>query len=105
MTCFQPHRYSRTQDCYEDFVKAFDDADVVYVAEIYAAGEAPILGISAEKLAEDIRGHGHRSVEFVGDAKGAADRIAPKLQSGDLFLTLGAGSIYATGEQLLKVLK
>lgn len=105
VTCFQPHRYSRTQDCYEDFVKAFDDADVVYVADIYAAGEAPILGISAEKLAEDIRGHGHRSVEFVGDAKTAADRIAGKLQSGDLFLTLGAGNIYATGEQLLKVLK
>ncbi|RZA06936.1 MAG: UDP-N-acetylmuramate--L-alanine ligase [Proteobacteria bacterium] len=102
VTCFQPHRYSRTQDCYEDFVKAFDDADVVYIADIYAAGEEPIPGISAEKLAEDIRGQGHRSVEFVGAVKDAAGKIKPSLQSGDLFLTLGAGSIYQVGEALLK---
>ena len=102
VTFFQPHRYSRTQDCYEDFVKAFDDADVLFLADIYPAGEAPIEGINSEKLAEDIRLNGHKSVEFLGDPKVAADLIAPKLQSGDLFLTLGAGSIYAAGEQLLK---
>ena len=105
VTYFQPHRYSRTQDCYQDFVKAFDDADVVYVANIYAAGEEPIPGITAEKLAEDIRLHGHKSVEFIGDVKTAAEKIAPKLQKGDLFLTLGAGNVYSTGENLLKVLK
>lgn len=105
VTCFQPHRYSRTQDCYQDFVRAFDDADVVFVTDIYPAGEAPIEGISSEKLAEDIRLHGHRSVEFLGEAKSAAEKIAPKLQAGDLFLTLGAGSVYAAGEQLLRILK
>lgn len=105
VTLFQPHRYSRTQDCYEDFVKAFDDADVLFLADIYPAGEAPIPGVSAEKLAEDIRQHGHRSVEFLGEAKSAAERIAPKLQPGDLFLTLGAGNVYAAGEQLLKILR
>ena len=105
VTCFQPHRYSRTQDCYEDFVKAFDDADVVYVSDIYPAGEAPIMGISSEKLAEDIRQHGHKSVEYVTDVKNAVGKIAPHLQKGDLFITLGAGNIYSTGEQLLKVLK
>lgn len=105
VTLFQPHRYSRTQDCYDDFVKAFDDADVLFLADIYPAGEAPIPGVSAEKLAEDIRQHGHKSVEFLGDAKSAAEKIAPKLQSGDLFLTLGAGNVYAAGEQLLKILR
>lgn len=105
VTLFQPHRYSRTQDCYEDFVRAFDDADQVFVANIYAAGEDPIPGISAEKLADDISKHGHKSVEFVGDPKTCAEKIAGKLQKGDLFLTLGAGNVYAAGEALLKVLK
>ncbi len=105
VTLFQPHRYSRTQDCYDDFVRAFDDADMVFVSDIYPAGEAPIPGISSEKLAEDIRQHGHKSVEFTGEAKSSADKIVAKLQSGDLFLTLGAGNVYAAGEQLLKLLR
>lgn len=105
VTYFQPHRYSRTQDCYEDFVKAFDDADMVFVADIYAAGEDPIPGISAEKLAEDIRLHGHRSVEYLGDVKKASERLGAQLQSGDLFLTLGAGNVYTAGEKLLEHLK
>jgi UDP-N-acetylmuramate--alanine ligase len=104
VTLFQPHRYSRTQDCYEDFVRAFDDADQVFVADIYAAGEEPIPGISAEKLAEDIRQNGHKSVEFVGEGKLAAEKIKGKLQSGDLFLTLGAGNVYVAGEKLLGLL-
>lgn len=104
VTFFQPHRYSRTQDCYDDFVKAFDDTDVLFVADIYPAGEEPIPGISSEKLAEDIRSHGHRSVEFIGDVKTAAEKLAKKVQPGDLFLTMGAGSVYLSGEKLLKVL-
>jgi UDP-N-acetylmuramate--alanine ligase len=105
VTCFQPHRYSRTQDCYDEFVKAFDDADMVFVTDIYPAGESPIPGIHSESLAEDIRQHGHRSVEYVGEAKQAANKIAVKLQKGDLFLTLGAGNVYSAGEQLLTILK
>jgi len=104
VTFFQPHRYSRTQDCYDDFVKAFDDTDVLFVSDIYAAGESPIPGITSEKLAEDIRSHGHRSVEFIGDVKTAAEKLAGKMQAGDLFITLGAGNIYQAGEKLLKVL-
>lgn len=105
VTLFQPHRYSRTEDCYDDFVRAFDDADMVFVGDIYAAGEAPIPGITAEKLSEDIRQSGHKSVEFVGDVKSAAEKIAGNLQPGDLFLTLGAGNVYAAGEKLLHLLK
>ncbi|MGE3261525.1 MAG: UDP-N-acetylmuramate--L-alanine ligase [Bacteriovoracia bacterium] len=104
VTFFQPHRYSRTQDCYEEFVRAFDDADLVFVADIYAAGEAPIAGINAEKLAQDIRQNGHNLVEYLGDVKTAAAKLAPKMKPGDLFLTLGAGNVYVAGEALLKVL-
>jgi UDP-N-acetylmuramate--alanine ligase len=56
-------------------------------------------------LAEDIRQQGHKSVEYLGDAKTCAAKIAPKLQKGDLFLTLGAGSVYQAGEAILKELK
>lgn len=104
VTLFQPHRYSRTQDCYEDFTKAFDNTDVLWLASIYPAGETPIEGISSEKLAEDIRSHGHRSVEYAGEVKTAAEKIAPHLQKGDLFITLGAGNGFVVGEQLLKIL-
>ncbi len=105
VTCFQPHRYSRTQDCYDDFIQSFDESDVLFLADIYPAGESPIDGISSEKLANDIRAQGHKSVEYIGDVKSAADKIAPRLQKGDLFITLGAGNGYQIGEQLLKVLK
>lgn len=104
VTCFQPHRYSRTKDCYEDFVSAFDEADVLCLVDIYPAGEAPIPGINSEKLSQDISHHGHKSVEHVGPVKGAAEKIAPKLQPGDLFLTLGAGNGYAIGEEILKLI-
>lgn len=105
VTFFQPHRYSRTQDCYDDFVRCFDESDVLYVADIYPAGETPIEGISSDKLSNDIRQQGHKSVEFVGEVKSAAQKIAPNLQPGDLFLSLGAGNGYVVGEQLLKILK
>jgi UDP-N-acetylmuramate--alanine ligase len=104
VACFQPHRYSRTQDCYDDFTRCFDEADVLFMLDIYAAGEAPIEGISAEKLTTDIRQQGHRAVEYVGEVKSAAAKIAPQLQKGDLFLTLGAGNGYTIGEALLKLL-
>jgi len=102
---FQPHRYSRTQDCYDDFVSAFDEADLLFLGDIYPAGEAPIPGISSEKLASDIRQQGHKGVEYIGEVKSAADKIAGKLQPGDLFITLGAGNGYLVGEQALKLLK
>jgi len=105
VTCFQPHRYSRTQDCYDDFTRCFDETDSLFLVDIYPAGEAPLDGISSEKLADDIRQQGHKAVEYVGEVKGAAEKIGPKLQKGDLFLTLGAGNGYFIGEQLLKILK
>jgi len=105
VTFFQPHRYSRTLDCYDDFTRAFDESDVLYLSDIYAAGEAPIEGINSDKLASDIRGQGHKAVEFIGDVKTAAEKIVSKLQPGDLFITLGAGNGYQVGEQILKLIK
>ncbi len=78
---------------------------MLYLVDIYAAGEAPIEGISSEKLANDVRGQGHKAVEYIGDVKTAAEKIMAKLKPGDLFLTLGAGNGYQVGEQLLKLLK
>lgn len=98
---FQPHRYSRTKDCYNDFVRSFDNADVLYVSSIYAAGEDPIKGITGEKLAHDIHLHGHRQVEYAGSLDEAVQKILPNLQKDDLFITLGAGNVYQAGEKIL----
>lgn len=98
---FQPHRYSRTRDCYEQFASAFDDAHVVLISDIYAAGEEPIHGITAEALANDIQGHGHRSVQYTGDLERSRVVTAQLLQPGDLLITVGAGSVYKVGEALV----
>jgi UDP-N-acetylmuramate--alanine ligase len=101
---FQPHRYTRTRDLLPDFTTAFNDADVLLLTEIYAAGEEPIDGISGEALVEAIRAHGHRDATFVGDRAqlaGAARRI---VREGDIVITLGAGDITAVGPELLGLL-
>jgi UDP-N-acetylmuramate--alanine ligase len=93
LVAFQPHRYTRTQALFQDFARAFDQADDVYVTDIYAAGERPIAGISGEALAEAIRKHGHRSVQYVADRDDLAARLAQAAQQGDVVVALGAGDI------------
>lgn len=102
---FQPHRYTRTKELMDDFVVAFNNADVLYILDIYAASEVPIEGITAEVLAENIRKFGHRSVTYIGDIETAADKVVPELQSGDLLITLGAGSVTRLSEEILERLK
>jgi UDP-N-acetylmuramate--alanine ligase len=94
---FQPHRYSRTRDCMEEFTHAFDQADVVFMTEIYAAGEQAIPGVSGAKLAEVVRTVGHPSVTFVERKESLPDQVMPHLKPGDLVLTLGAGDIWKAG--------
>lgn len=101
VVAFQPHRYSRTRDLLDEFASAFNEADVLMVSDIYAAGEAPIAGISGETLASLIRVHGHRDVRWVGPVSGIAAELARIVQPGDLVLTLGAGNIWQAGEELL----
>jgi UDP-N-acetylmuramate--alanine ligase len=95
---FQPHRYSRTHALFQEFVSAFHDADLLFVFEVYPAGEEPIPGASGERLCEAIRDHGHKAVFFSGKAGEAAGRILPRLQPGDIFLTMGAGDVWKLAE-------
>jgi UDP-N-acetylmuramate--alanine ligase len=98
---FQPHRYTRTRDCVEDFAHAFEGADQLFITEIYAAGEQPIPGVSGEKLVEIIRAAGHPSVTFIERKESMPDQVLPHLKPGDLVLTLGAGDIWKAGTGIL----
>jgi len=99
---FQPHRYTRTRDCFDDFATAFHDADLLIVSEIYAAGEDKIPGIEAARLVEAIASRGHRNVHFVAELSAVVDELAGELREGDLLLTLGAGDISGLGPRLLQ---
>ena len=101
---FQPHRYSRTRDLLADFATAFNDADVLVLSEIYAAGEDPLPGVSGEALAAAIRAHGHRDVTFVPERAALAAVAREKVRPGDLVLTLGAGDVTQVGPELLSLL-
>ncbi len=98
---FQPHRYSRSRDLMDEFVHAFDQADVLFLTDIYAAGEQPIPGVSGAKLAEAVRSGGHPSVTFVEQKQQLPDHVLPHLKPGDLVITLGAGDIWKAGTGLL----
>ena len=98
---FQPHRYSRTRDLIEEFTHAFDQADVLFMTDIYAAGEAPIPGVSGAALADRIKAAGHQGVTFVEKKETLPDQVLPHLQPGDLVVTLGAGDIWKAGTGLL----
>jgi UDP-N-acetylmuramate--alanine ligase len=93
LVAFQPHRYTRTRALFQEFARAFDQADQVFVADIYAAGEAPLPGISSEALAQAIESHGHRSVEYVAGREELAEKLALAAQPGDVVIALGAGDI------------
>lgn len=89
----QPHRYSRLGNLMDDFAQAFNDADMVLVTPVYAAGEAPVEGASGEALVERTLARGHRLAESVADADALAARIAEVALPGDLIVCLGAGDI------------
>ncbi|MFZ5471945.1 MAG: UDP-N-acetylmuramate--L-alanine ligase [Myxococcota bacterium] len=104
VVAFQPHRYTRTQDLLEEFVTSFNDADVLFLTGIYAAGEDPIPGVSGKGLADAIVSHGHRDVTYVEKRADLAAAIVPRLKEGDLVVTLGAGDITQVGPELLSSL-
>jgi UDP-N-acetylmuramate--alanine ligase len=98
---FQPHRYSRTQELMEEFALSFNNADVLFVTDIYAASEQPIEGITAEILTENIRKYGHKNANYVGDLDGVLDIVLPQLQENDLVITLGAGTITRLSDEIV----
>jgi UDP-N-acetylmuramate--alanine ligase len=99
---FQPHRYSRTQALADEFHRAFSRADSVVVTEIYPAGELPIPGVSGRALADGIAAAGHRDVRFEADLERIPSLLEQITSSGDLVITLGAGSVWKAGEAFLK---
>jgi UDP-N-acetylmuramate--alanine ligase len=93
LVAFQPHRYSRTSHLFDDFTRAFNEADVLFVTDIYPAGEAPIPGITGERLARGIAEHGHHAVRHVSDRTLLSAELASAARPGDVVIALGAGDI------------
>ncbi|KPF93775.1 UDP-N-acetylmuramate--alanine ligase [Novosphingobium sp. AAP83] len=89
----QPHRFTRLRDHMEEFQGAFNDADVVYAAPVYAAGEQPIEGVDSAAMVEGIKARGHRSAHLIGGADALALELAGVVQAGDMVVCLGAGDI------------
>ena len=97
---FQPHRYTRTQLLFEEFVDAFVDCDLLVITDIYAAGENEISGISADKLVAAINKKFGKKVEYISEFEEISDKLLKTALPGDLIITMGAGNIYNVAEQL-----
>ncbi|WP_293882809.1 UDP-N-acetylmuramate--L-alanine ligase [Sphingomonas sp.] len=89
----QPHRYSRLGGLMDEFAQAFNDADIVYVTPVYAAGEAPVDGVNAAALVDKLKQRGHRAAAEIADAGALAAALAVEAQPGDMVVCLGAGDI------------
>jgi UDP-N-acetylmuramate--alanine ligase len=89
----QPHRFTRLRDHMDDFQQAFNDADMVFISPVYAAGEAPIDGVDSEALVNGIKARGHRSAATIADAQALAVKLAETVQENDMVVCLGAGDI------------
>jgi len=98
---FQPHRYSRTRALMDEFATAFYQADLVLLTDIYAAGEEPIEGVSSEKLVDAVVKHGHKDARFVSGRDALLRQLEQLVRPGDILITLGAGNIWQTGEDLI----
>jgi UDP-N-acetylmuramate--alanine ligase len=97
---FQPHRYTRTRDLFEDFVRVLSSADVLLLAEVYPAGEAPIVAADGRSLARALRLAGKVEPLFVEDIAEMAAAIRRVAEDGDVVITMGAGSIGGVPAQL-----
>jgi UDP-N-acetylmuramate--alanine ligase len=105
VVAFQPHRYTRTKDLFAEFLDAFDDAHVLLLTDIYPAGEERIDGVSGESLHQALKRRGHLDVRFVPGRAQMAEALVGVLRQGDLVLTLGAGDIHRTADELLGLLR
>lgn len=101
VTVFQPHRFSRLQSLWNDFLKVFDTVDKIYVTDIFHACEEPIDGVNSERFVNELN---HKDKTYVqGDMQTVAEKIYPELKSGDLVITLGAGTVTQVGGILKKI--
>jgi len=93
LVAFQPHRYTRTESLFEEFTRAFNNADELFLTDIYAAGEKPIPGITSRRLSEAIAEHGHHHVKYAPDRAQMCADLARAARPGDVVIALGAGDI------------
>jgi len=105
LVIFQPHRYSRTELLWDEFGQSFANADEIFLAEIYPAGEKPVEGISSSLIAESIEKHENRKATVIEKFEDIPDVIAKSAQKGDVIVTLGAGDIYKSGRLIIEKIK
>ncbi len=103
LLAFQPHRFSRTRDCFDDFVKVLSTADALLLAEVYAAGEAPIVAADSRALARALRVAGAVEPVFVEDIADLPKMILSAARAGDVVITMGAGSIGTVPGKLARI--
>jgi len=104
LVLFQPHRYTRTRYLWDDFCLSFNQADILVLTDIYAAGEPPSEGVTGELLAEAISAAGHKSVVYSSTLQGGIEYILREARAGDAVLTIGAGSVGRVTEELAVLL-
>ena len=102
---FQPHRFTRTRDQFHEFARSFYDADKVVVCDVFGAGEPPIEGIHSAGLVQAIRDSGHKNVEYIAKRSDVAAYVAGQARPGDIVITLGAGDIQLTCNELIEELE
>jgi UDP-N-acetylmuramate--alanine ligase len=105
LALFQPHRYTRTQHLWEDFERSFNQADVLVITDIYAAGETPINGITGERLANAISAAGHKTVVYSSTLQGGIEYLLREAHPDDAVLTIGAGSVGRVTDELALLLE
>jgi UDP-N-acetylmuramate--alanine ligase len=104
LVLFQPHRYTRTQQLWDEFSRAFNQADVLVLMDIYAASEGPIPGVNSEALVTSIREAGHKNVRYMGSMQAAVEFLLREARPGDAILTIGAGNVSRASNELMVLL-
>jgi UDP-N-acetylmuramate--alanine ligase len=105
VVAFQPHRFTRTRDLFNDFLTAFDDAEKLFLTEVYAAGEERIEGVSGEALYQALKRRGHLDVDYRPNREALSAALLEALRPGDLCVVLGAGDITKTAEEVMQKLR
>ncbi len=104
LALFQPHRYTRTQHLWDEFCRAFNQADLLVVTDVYAASEQPIEGVTGEALAAAIRAAGHKNVQHRGSLQECIELLVESARAGDAVFTIGAGSVGKASDELAALL-
>lgn len=102
---FQPHRFTRTRDLFNEFLSSFNDAEKVIITEVYPAGEERIEGASGEALYKGIKAYGHKDVSYVPELASLPEHLSGVVETGDIVITLGAGDVWKAGVAFVNTLK